>query len=469
MSISISDSKRFAIHECVFRNDIDEVKRLLLSFNESGDDTLLQLALEERDSNGNTPLLLALKCGYADIAYLLLDNDVAVDYLSDNQSFTVLDEALLSCRQFDIIRTIYIRMKQHVLHKFEHIINPCLKQSIPLIKDCKLKITINFINPMWNWLTSLINYFTPSETYTIWKKGDLMRIDYSIKGINSNFSVKRGRYSIFLLYNKESSGYKVLDVSWNKLKVRDLINKWHRPLELDVRLFVIKMIDKVGENKEISNFDFKTSDVVIRRSEQKSWLGNVAPNYLTETIFPSPDSNSESNSNSNSNSDGGIEDSGSSVVKGWHCELWDVKGRIQVSTHSKSQSREKGLTFREYFGYEFGEGPSESSSSSSITPALTSKNIYDKNLRSQLWVTKDIPLTISNFVDILTVVGLENKVLSDFNNILKDYEGIYSEGCVVKLVVDLISGLQASFKIDNYSDSFIEDSVFQIPSHFNFF
>lgn len=55
---------KYPLHEAIYKNDINEVKKLINNDN-----------IESRDCGYNTPLMVSLKCKYTEIAvYLIIIN-----------------------------------------------------------------------------------------------------------------------------------------------------------------------------------------------------------------------------------------------------------------------------------------------------------------------------------------------------------------------------------------------------------
>jgi hypothetical protein len=533
---------RYLLHEAIYEDRLDLVRKLL---EEEGGGRNKHFTdapiIEEEDDRGNTALALSLKLARVDICTLLLQHGAKADKLVKQTEgahygdgdvvrdgyFTVIDLALLTMpTHYDIIRAIYLRQRSGMLRRFQEVVSPRMLQVMPQMKDFKIVISINFINPLSAWLTSFINYFTPSETYTIWKKGSLIRIDYSIKGVlnsKKNMSLKRGRYSLLFLLDESrglsgGGGYKIIDVSWNKRKARNLIRKWSYDAastsslssssfssllsEKDLNLFLHEMMRDVAEKKKITHFNFNLpiDAVEIKRAKVKTFFGYDSATDLTETISGSPEL-------AFIDGPAGVPVA-SGVKTEFSCEVWDVKARLLVNSTSVAATREKDMSFLEYFGYRYpgdysdsdtisasihmnqeddeeGEGKhkdessnngSDSNTSATASPSFSrtegcSSNrsvYYDKTLNSQLWMSKDIPLSLADFVQILEVAGIENKNFLLVKQILERHEEIYSSGCIAKIVVDLISGLQMQVKVDGYDDQGpINDTIFQIPKHFD--
>lgn len=155
---------------------------------------------------------------YAEIAILLLNAGASIDYLSEN-CYPLLDEALLSCREYQVIRQLYGKSKEILLKKWYNKIMPglitCLEDMINFKFTLHVGLQGNFL------LNSLVQFFTPSETNTIWKCGSSIRIDFSIKKINKDMSVKRGNLSLLIRKNRIND-LAIFKIDHDKMKCRDV-------------------------------------------------------------------------------------------------------------------------------------------------------------------------------------------------------------------------------------------------------
>ena len=58
----------------------------------------------------NTPLMLSIKLGFNEISHLLLQNGFNFN-IKSSDNYHLLDEALLSSRDYRLIRDIYLKMQ----------------------------------------------------------------------------------------------------------------------------------------------------------------------------------------------------------------------------------------------------------------------------------------------------------------------------------------------------------------------
>lgn len=89
-----------ALHQAIWLNDIDEIKRIVENDPE---------ALEQRDLHGDTPLLLALRCSgrfQAEIVDLLLNYGASV-HTRDKDGWKGVDNAIL-CDHPSLLRRIFV-------------------------------------------------------------------------------------------------------------------------------------------------------------------------------------------------------------------------------------------------------------------------------------------------------------------------------------------------------------------------
>lgn len=91
----MEEEEAFHLHHAVFTRNMILIEYLL-------ERKPLQF-YDVVDSRGNTPLLLSIKLGFAEIAKLLIERGSTVEVESEG-SYSVLDEALLSCRDYTVVK-----------------------------------------------------------------------------------------------------------------------------------------------------------------------------------------------------------------------------------------------------------------------------------------------------------------------------------------------------------------------------
>ena len=173
------------MHIAVFRYDVEAVEALLrykpVSYWDKPDDRL------------NTPLLLATKLGFINLARMLIGEGFSCDCPSVENGFEyhLMDEAVLTGSVplvQDIYRIIQRKSWQTWLEK-----KPLLLECLEKIPDFYIEIKWNFsgVGPMGG----VVKMFAPDDTYKIWKRGSWLRLDSTIAGFNTNFSAKRANLS----------------------------------------------------------------------------------------------------------------------------------------------------------------------------------------------------------------------------------------------------------------------------------
>ena len=181
------------MHVAVFRYDIDAVETLLRCKEVSHWD--------HPDHNGNTPLLLATKLGFVNLARLLIAEGFSCDCSSMEGDFEyqLMDEAILTS-SLPLVQDVYCALQQiswqQWLDKKDVLMN-CME----MIPDFYVELHWNFtgIGPMGG----VVKMFAPDDTYRIWKRGTWLRLDSSIAGFNNNFSARRGDLSLVFRGRRE--------------------------------------------------------------------------------------------------------------------------------------------------------------------------------------------------------------------------------------------------------------------------
>jgi len=165
---------RFVLHRMIFQRRFPE----LLKVFKSG--LLKQEQLDERDHQGNTPLLLAAKLSANEEEYLKCINFLFKQgcngKLRDGNGWSILDEAIGQANS----RLLAISFGWLNIHKKEKIQRNKARvlQRLTQIPDfyCELH---------WECQSSWIPFLSkiaPSDDFQIWKVGSNIRLDFSLVG-----------------------------------------------------------------------------------------------------------------------------------------------------------------------------------------------------------------------------------------------------------------------------------------------
>jgi hypothetical protein len=174
------------MHIAVFRYDVEAVEALLRHKPVEYWDRC--------DERKNTPLLLAVKLGHINLSRMLIAQGFSCDCSSFQNSFEyhLIDEAVLTS-SVPLVQDIYREMQRLGWKKW--------LSKKDLLLDCVEKIPDFYIELKWNFsgvgpMGGVVKKFAPDDTYRIWKRGSWLRLDSTIAGFNTNFSVKRSPLSL---------------------------------------------------------------------------------------------------------------------------------------------------------------------------------------------------------------------------------------------------------------------------------
>eukprot|EP00833_Pecoramyces_ruminatium_P016530 jgi/Orpsp1_1/1190562/evm.model.d7180000079799.1 len=177
----------YPIHRCIFRNDLDTLKELLLDEN-------IKKRINEKDNHGNTPIHLALMLDRRNCIIALINNGCDV-ITRNNFKWNPTDEALM-LGDVDIVEKITTSKYKSYIKKFIETMDEW-NQVLP---NCYLKVKVKLKSSI-----PLFEMFGAKDTIEIIKKGKSLRINTTNAGIDSRGMFKLYKGSLSFLFKYDSS------------------------------------------------------------------------------------------------------------------------------------------------------------------------------------------------------------------------------------------------------------------------
>jgi hypothetical protein len=246
-----------AITKAIFEHSVDTVVRLLKTYPE---------VVNQQDSLGNTPLMLATKLSYKHLDYFPIVKTLlahgADPKIKDPNGWSCLDEVVC---QSDVMLLSVLFDNLTSLKK-----KKLAKQQEKLMNI--LKLTPDFYLEMkWDFESSIIPFFSrlaPSDTFKIWKYDKYLRMDSTLAGFK-RLSIKRRDMS--LIFNpdvKMPDNYKAAACLFNVNRTK---KQFTNPLQdVDIEEKKYMMYDMLKADPLQGTFNIKGCNW----QENKGFFGN---------------------------------------------------------------------------------------------------------------------------------------------------------------------------------------------------
>ena len=244
------DSEEFItkLIKYIYKEDINAIKNHLFITVKLYQKEFYQV-LNEKDKNGQTPLILSTKLAYKNkdayyrIVEVLLENN-ADPYVKDNEGWSAFEHAIgaidvqISSQLFDYM----------VAHKQEKLLNEFsqLEQALKLQKNFKMKIKWELDSS----IVPLVSKIAPSDTYTVWKKGKSLRLDSTLVGFKN---LKTKRRPMSFIFNPTNSN---LSTNYEKVQTNGF-HLW--TLNHDKKVFTNPLDNVTLEEKKAILWDLLNS------------------------------------------------------------------------------------------------------------------------------------------------------------------------------------------------------------------
>ncbi|KAK9816485.1 hypothetical protein WJX72_000874 [[Myrmecia] bisecta] len=390
------NGEAMAVHRAAFDGNVDEVLRLLAS---QEDPTQLHW-----DPQGNTVLHIAVLRRHYNLVDTLLAADVPLK-TPNSRGWLAIDEAI-ALKDARLVKALHTKetadLKKQIKAKKAYLL--ATMQSMP---DYGFKLRWELGSPIF-WM--LLRKYAPHDTYQVWKKGTCIRVDGSLMGMDDKARSlipkwKRGHFS--LLFDGGPTPSRLYLVDHNKQTYVDLTSerKQHKP-DIDAEVRII-MSEGAGKSK--------MKPVEFRFKPAKTWLGNDA----TERI------------------------------EGWKTRVFEATGKmVAITTTMAPLVVPKTATFEEYLRLEPQKdqvnevmvdplsmgGPAASPGGASqaedeegaldeeTAAALAKLRAKSgRKLSGKCWMAEDFPMSLSQLLPVMDVIGNANKHLARVAKFLQKY------------------------------------------------
>ena len=432
---SITDNSNIAypMHYAVFHRDIFTIENLLQNMK----------SLQEydiKDNMMNTPLMLSIKLGFNEISFLLLQNGFNFNVKSSD-GYHLLYEALLSSRDYRLIRDIYIKVQMNLAKKWTDNVNTIL-ETLGKIPDFYLEMTWKF--EAKGLLKPLIALLNPRDTYKIYKKGNYLRIDSTISGIRKGFGlnpIRRGAISLLLIGNSHDNignflPGELIKIDHDSKKYKRLIERLQNPDENTISQNVKILMSNTKKKKtDTLSFDIDNISFII-------------------------DNNTKSDKEK---------------LK-WSSSRWIAEGDVTVLTLSKTSNIETTMTSSEYFDFSNNnDNESAHDSNGDINDNTNTNNVkhsslLDKRMKAKLFLTEELQITVNELMPIIEVLTFDEKKFGPLLKLFNESKKQELKGFPIKTKISLLLGVSLTLTIDEFqkyeSSDTSHDNIYNIGSDY---
>ncbi|XP_053683510.1 ankyrin repeat domain-containing protein 13D [Sabethes cyaneus] len=197
--------EKYPIHWFVWNNDFCELQQAIESNGHN---------LEQLDSRGRTPLMLAVKLCHLECVKALLAARCDANFECDGWS--VVQEAVCSGDASILTAILEVRDLQRHIKRVSHV--PQLLQHLQDTPDFYVEMKWEFTS----WVP-LMSRVCPSDTYKVFKRGSNVRIDTTLLGFDNN-SWQRGNRSYIFKGQAETATMIEIDHDTGEVSVEHMRN-----------------------------------------------------------------------------------------------------------------------------------------------------------------------------------------------------------------------------------------------------
>jgi len=423
-------------HRMAFEGDIPALERWLK--DNPGD-------ISVGDTHGNTVLHIAVIRCHHEMVEMLLRLGARAEKVNA-RGWTALEHALslsdrrmakaLYMHRIGELKTAYKAKKKGVVQHFARMPNYRMQMS--------WELSSHIFGPF-------IRHYAPHDTYDIWKLGDRLRVDGTLMGIDGESKGiipewKRGRFSLlFHPLATEDGKSRVVALNRETRKWADLTAQRRAAggASYDSEVSLL-LQDGAGRTK------MKTLEK--RFKPAKNWLGGAVHER----------------------------------VDGWKTTVFEAQARLLAVTTYKTPIRLDGsCSFDDYLQMEFApdktrERPLDPLSMDALFkprgaggPSQRSQRAADKKaprkVTSRLWMAENFPISLSDFLPIMDIIGHANKHMKRVSEFMRKYgeRSLFP----VKIHVPLIMTVFAmvcfrKFEFLQAGDEGLEPGFYEIPPDF---
>lgn len=171
----------FPLHRAAYNGDIELVKHLLKR---------VDLEVNGQDHQGNTAMHLAVQCGHIEVVQLLI---------AAKTDATVRNQQLWNCRAeaayggtLDMMKAVLVGDRFAMHRRFCERL-PALAAGMKQIPDFTMAIKWRLRS-----IIPFLSHFAPSDTYKLYKRDTMLRVDLTMVNITDSMRVERGRHTYIL-------------------------------------------------------------------------------------------------------------------------------------------------------------------------------------------------------------------------------------------------------------------------------
>ncbi|CBN76857.1 conserved unknown protein [Ectocarpus siliculosus] len=432
-----SDWDKLEMHRAVYASDKPGL-RLFMQARPRG--------LKQADHHGNTPLLLALKLGRTEMAWLMVRAGAELDLPSDG-SFHLLDEAIVHGDE-DLLVEVYGRLQRQSWARWRAKVPDLLSLLDESIPDFYMEMHWSF--ECSNVLAPIVKAVAPHDHYRIWKKGSWLRMDSTITGYTKRLKTQRGKVSLLFLGNDSPAPGTLIKLDHGKRKIYNVLRRLESPTPSEVRRTCRRYLSPGQSKRPASQVDaYVIKSSALNFKPVKDYSGKLK----TGTVGP------------------------------WACEMYECTGDMQLQAFRKGAGDNllSGLSMKNYFDvrqtleekvmraggnggegsgvaatpssgpgslFNFGERSAQSQKAKMLAKLNTPHKRFEKKIKASMWMSQDFPLTLEHVTPMLEVLSMQDKVIHKLKEVLTT-KGMREAGFPAKVSLPLYLGVYAAVTFDN--------------------
>lgn len=436
------------LHKAAWKGDLHRVQRILKK--EASKDLVNSL-----DNHGNSPLHIAAHFNYKEIVEVLLDHGANPELLS-RAGWRALEESVATGGR----EVSTILLSACLASYRDGLTSRREKWSAKLsaMPDFYVELKWEFSVFGTKWL-HFFTSFLPNDTYKIYKRGTMLRMDYSLQGFK-NFQIQRGNMSfVYTGEEIEPKGH-LFVLDHDRCTIQDFCEPpgqqyqeqlkdaldytyahdlcSHLPLGIDENLekhiqFVPKHgffgMSKHEQTETVNGFKtavYRTDGAVFRtliRSDPHAKQTRIPRSLQKEELIE------------------------------------EYKNRYDEYFHPNRVARQRREADSEDDEEESEEDPFYNGLVWSTEKVIRKTKHFDGNI----WVTNEFGLTVEQF---LTIVGIYSPTNLQWKNLQDFLTNDLPPGYPIKLEVPVFLMLSAVIDFDNYEEESPDASLFEIPEDY---
>ncbi|CAD8093713.1 unnamed protein product [Paramecium primaurelia] len=392
--------------------------------------------LNQKDLNGNTPLLLAIKLSHQQNQYeiirLLLSSGCDPS-IKDLNGWSPIEETVA---QMDVLTTSLL---------FDHLVQKRMfdiQQERSHIDQELLRINDFYLEMKWEFKSNLIPFIskiTPNDTFKIYKRGSSLRLDSTFAG-TKNYKTKRREISV--LYNP-MIGSSQRKENCSNCRFVTILNRTKK-----IYYYPIQEID-IEEKEQIIldllNCDSVSGEMKVTQCElikRKNIFGNYVSQKINNQV----------------------------------CQKYEF--RIQANKQFRKKQRSHyTMNFEQYIKQNFDSDSKQDKINFEPWAQEIIQNDGTCKKQSklcQLYISQEFPLNFRQFLPIIKMLARGNEMLQSLEEILLSEtvkQVLNDNGFPVRVEIPINFTIDAVVTFQNYKQIDFENQeireLFQIPSTFN--